>query len=105
MDQRSLRTLIALAPLVVALGVAAPGSDMAAAKPGGYGAVRGTSYAAPIVAGKLARLNQRRDPASAKAAVAALAKQARDLGPKGVDKTYGHGVVGEDVRVSPRKLR
>lgn len=87
------------------LDFAAPGADMAAARPGGYAPVRGTSYAAPIVAGMLARLSQRRDPASARAALNALAKQARDLGPKGLDKTYGHGLVGEDVRVSPKTLR
>lgn len=87
------------------LDFAAPGSDMAAARPGGYAAVRGTSYAAPIVAGMLARLSNGRSPASARAALAALQKQARDLGPKGVDKTYGYGLVGEDVRVSPKTLR
>ena len=87
------------------LDFAAPGADMAAARPGGYAPVRGTSYAAPIVAGKLARLSTRRDPGSARAALATLAKQARDLGPRGLDKTYGHGLVGEDVRVSPKSLR
>ncbi len=87
------------------LDFAAPGADMAAAEPGGYAAVRGTSYAAPIVAGELARLVEGRDPASAKAAVAALARQAKDLGPKGFDKTYGHGLVGEDVRVAPDALK
>lgn len=86
------------------LDFAAPGADMAAASPGGYAAVRGTSFAAPIVAGKLARLMDRRDPASAQAARAALSRQARDLGPRGIDRTYGHGLVGEDVRVPPKKL-
>lgn len=84
------------------LDFAAPGSDMAAARTGGYAAVRGTSYAAPIVAGKLAVLVNGRSPA---AAVGALRKQARDLGPKGVDKTYGYGLVGEDVRISPKTVR
>ncbi|NEX95302.1 S8 family serine peptidase, partial [Caulobacter sp. 17J65-9] len=36
------------------LDFAAPGADMAAAAPGGLANVRGTSYAAPLVAGRLA---------------------------------------------------
>jgi subtilisin family serine protease len=66
--------------------------------------VRGTSFAAPIVAGKLAGLMDGRSPAAAQAAVSALARQARDVGPKGPDSTYGKGLVGEDVRVSPKTL-
>jgi hypothetical protein len=85
---------------------AAPGADMAAANPNNrYGSVRGTSFAAPIVAGKLAALMNGRSPGAAQAAVSTLSRQARDLGPKGPDKTYGRGLVGEDVRVSPRTLR
>jgi len=85
---------------------AAPGADMAAANPDSrYGAVRGTSFASPIVAGKLAELIDGRGPGAAQAAVSALSRQAKDLGPKGPDKIYGHGLVGEDVRVSPKSLR
>lgn len=70
---------------------AAPG-EVVAAQPGGQGLVRGTSFAAPQVAGRLAVLAKRGgDP------VQALALQARDLGPKGTDKTYGRGLVGAEA--------
>lgn len=82
---------------------AAPGADMLAAAPGGgWNAVRGTSFASPIVAGLLARILQKPDPLAARAAVASLAEQARDLGPKGVDSTYGRGLVGASYRVAAR---
>jgi subtilisin family serine protease len=88
------------------LDFAAPGADMAAATTGGgFAAVRGTSFAAPIVAGKLAGLMDGRSPAAARSALEALTRQARDLGPKGVDKTYGRGVVGEDIRVAPKAVQ
>ena len=70
---------------------------MSAARPeGGVTTVRGTSFAAPIVAARLAVLLKAPDRALAAQAVAALASQARDLGAKGEDKTYGKGLVGAD---------
>ncbi|WP_443750158.1 S8 family serine peptidase [Asticcacaulis solisilvae] len=76
----------------------APGADISAARPGGYAAVRGTSFAAPIVAGLLSRQLRDPDPARARAAVEALAASAQDLGVKGLDTTYGNGLVGADIR-------
>lgn len=71
------------------LDFAAPGADMVAAGPeGGTRPVRGTSFAAPLVAGRLARLGS----------VAALAAEVRDLGPRGPDKLYGRGLVCGDCR-------
>ena len=65
------------------LDFAAPGADMAAAAPGsGLRAVRGTSYAVPLVAGRLARTS-----------LAALGREAKDLGAKGPDPVYGRGLV------------
>jgi hypothetical protein len=65
------------------LDFAAPGADMAAASPDGrLRAVRGTSFAAPLVAGRLAR-----------ASLAQLQTEAEDLGPKGPDKSYGRGLL------------
>lgn len=73
---------------------AALGAEVRAAAPGGRTAsLRGTSFAAPVVAGRLARLASRPDPASARAAVAGLARSARDLGAPGPDKVFGAGQV------------
>lgn len=73
---------------------AAPGADMAAAaQGGGWTSVRGTSFAAPIVAGLLARRG-----------VAALEREAIDLGARGPDPVYGAGLVGVASRVTPRDM-
>ncbi len=78
---------------------AAPGSDMKAAAPAnGYSPVRGTSFAAPIVAGLLAAGLSTPDRASADQAIARLVKDAVDLGRRGRDPVYGDGLVGEKVR-------
>lgn len=83
--------------------LAAPGADMAAAAlTAPYSAVRGTSFAAPIVAGLLALRLPAPDAAGAAAAVQELTSAAIDLGARGRDKTYGEGLVGDSVRVDPR---
>jgi subtilisin family serine protease len=85
---------------------AAPGADIpAATESNGFAAVRGTSFAAPLVAGLLAaRLKAAagaRDPgppsdtaAAARAAVAALARAAVHLGSSGRNTVFGYGLVG-----------
>jgi len=79
---------------------AAPGANMAAATLNdSFADVRGTSFAAPIVAGLLASCMHRLDRNEAAQAVAQLASHAKDLGAQGVDKIYGYGLVGEAVRV------
>jgi subtilisin family serine protease len=81
---------------------AAPGADMAAAGiDTEFALVRGTSFAAPIVAGLFARQLADVNSAHAAAAVAALTAQAIDLGPRGPDKVYGNGLVGDALRPSP----
>lgn len=54
---------------------------------------RGTSFAAPIVAGVLARRYEALNPAELERALAALRAQARDLGAPGRDPVYGYGLI------------
>jgi hypothetical protein len=76
---------------------AARGADMSAADVGGkYSAVRGTSFAAPIVAALLAQSITTPESSSSTAAIEKLARSAIDLGPKGRDLTYGFGLVAAD---------
>jgi hypothetical protein len=65
--------------------------------------VRGTSFAAPLVAGLLAPALARPDRARARDAVAALARQAGDG--TTVSNTLGYGIVGADLRIDPSRLR
>jgi hypothetical protein len=70
------------------LDFAAPGADINAAAPdGGLGPVRGTSFAVPLVAGRLAGRS-----------LAALQAEARDLGARGYDKSFGYGLVCGECR-------
>jgi hypothetical protein len=76
------------------LDFAAPGADMAAASAsGGIRAVRGTSYAVPLVAGRIAR-----------STLADVRAAATDLGRRGPDKTFGYGLVCGDCRTRPPKI-
>ena len=96
------RRLLPEAGRAVHVDFAAPGSDMAAAGlDGGFVAVRGTSFAAPIAAGLLARLEPEPSPAAAARALAGLGREAVDVGPRGQDRLYGRGVVGLDLRTPP----
>ena len=84
------------------LSFAAPGADMLAAAPGGvYAPVRGTSYAAPLVAGLLARLLAGGQVEPAARVVQQLAATAVDRGARGRDRRYGYGLVGMDLRTDP----
>ena len=86
------------------LSLTAPGSQMVgAANGGGYLPLRGTSFAAPLVAGLLAASLAEPDVIGAGAALAQLQRQAIDLGAPGRDDIYGWGLVGERLRtVEPR---
>ncbi|HEY0065002.1 MAG TPA: S8 family serine peptidase [Telluria sp.] len=82
---------------------AAPGNNMVSAAPGTppYRQVRGTSFAAPIVAALLAGTLAAPDQTGAAKALAALASSARDP----LAGETGKGVVGQDYRVDPQHLK
>jgi hypothetical protein len=71
------------------LDYAAPGADMVAANAAGrWLPVRGTSYAAPLVAARAAAA-----VAAGPNVIATLDREAVDLGRKGPDATYGRGLL------------
>ncbi len=77
------------------LDFAAPGADMAGAVPGGrWETLRGTSFAAPLVAASLAMIDKG-DPRRALAELAAAAKPAPKL---------GHGIVCGSCATPPRAV-
>ncbi len=81
------------------LDYAAPGADILATNASGRAIkVRGTSFAAPLVAGTLAKVYSTLSPASRSAALARVDADARDLGPRGPDKSYGRGLVCGECR-------
>jgi hypothetical protein len=89
---------------------AAPGADMVAAKsPQGFEAVRGTSFAAPLVACLLAATLREPDKTAAAQAISALAAHAVDLGAHGLGPVYGYGLVaadlGPDMRLAGLRAR
>jgi subtilisin family serine protease len=76
---------------------AARGSDMQAASqsPDAYAPVRGTSFAAPVVAGLLAPDLPSPDVAQRDRVLAKWTQAANDLGKKGRDDVYGSGEIGD----------
>lgn len=75
---------------------AAHGVDLRVADPhGSVNTVSGTSYAAPVVAAKLAASLEAPNVALAAKAVEALAAEARDLGAPGRDPVFGYGLIGD----------
>jgi subtilisin family serine protease len=90
----------------VQVDFAAPGSDFqAASTTGGYANVRGTSYASPIVAGLIARRVSAPTAGASERAQSELAHDALDLGSRGRDRTFGAGLVGQNLRGSGHMAR
>ena len=85
---------------------AAPGNNMVSAARGtpAFRPVRGTSFAAPLVAALLAQSMTRPDQAQAAAAIAALARQAVRAAPATVSNETGYGIVGAALRVDPDRV-
>jgi subtilisin family serine protease len=67
----------------------------------GYARFSGTSMAAPMVSGALAVLKSRHPRLGAKEAVRILLESATDLGNKGVDDVYGHGLLNLNEALKP----
>ncbi|MEO7496057.1 MAG: S8 family serine peptidase [Massilia sp.] len=82
---------------------AAPGNNMVSAAPGAppYRQVRGTSFAAPIVAALLAGQLDAPDREAARRALAALASQASGA----AAEQTGLGIVGQKYRIEPSSMR
>ena len=59
----------------------------------GRNAMRGTSFASPIVARRAAQLLDAPQPGAAAQVLQRLAREARDLGPPGRDPRYGYGLL------------
>lgn len=73
---------------------AAPGADiLSALGVNKQNKVRGTSFAAPLVAARLSVFYPRQSPGAVEPAVRKLMAEAVDLGKKGYDPVYGHGLV------------
>lgn len=73
---------------------AAPGADIISATGAKKKArVRGTSFAAPLVAARLSTFYPRQSNGAVEASVRKLMAEAVDLGKKGHDPVYGHGLV------------
>jgi hypothetical protein len=79
------------------LDYAAPGADLSAVTSGGKRvSLRGTSFAAPLAAARIAA--HRRSGKTGSALIAAVDSEAADLGKKGPDSRYGRGVLCQSCR-------
>lgn len=78
---------------------AAPGADILSALGAKkQGKVRGTSFAAPLVAARLSMFYPRQSPGAIEPAVRKLIAEAVDLGKTGYDPIFGHGLICGECR-------
>lgn len=84
-----------------AVDFAAPGNGLWAAQPGQRRSqVRGTSFAAPLVARLAAAEATVPGPGTHEHVLQALAAKAQDLGRRGRDPRYGHGLLASETRTT-----
>ncbi|MFN3843993.1 MAG: S8 family serine peptidase [Rehaibacterium terrae] len=80
---------------------AAPGAALRAARPGGdWATVRGTSFAAPLVARAAARHAAAPGEGLVEHVRTQLAAQAIDLGERGRDPVFGHGLIDAEAALA-----
>ena len=86
---------------------AAPGNNMVSAAPGApaFRPVRGTSFAAPLVATLLSHSMAQPDKTQAAAAIVALAKQAVRADGVTISNETGYGIVGAALRIDPASVQ
>jgi hypothetical protein len=86
---------------------AAPGNQLVSAAPGSppFRTMRGTSFAAPVVAAMMAPSLPVPSPAAARAAIDALARRAAGGAATTVSNETGYGVVGMPFRNDPSSFR
>lgn len=78
---------------------AAPGANLLSALGANkQGKVRGTSFAAPLVAARLSVFYPRQSPGAIEPAVRKLMAEAVDLGKTGYDPIFGHGLICGECR-------
>jgi subtilisin family serine protease len=76
-----------------AVAISAPGTNILAAVPGGFTALNGTSFAAPMVSGAAAWIREVRPNLTAGQVAEVLTDGARDLGQPGWDRRFGWGLL------------
>lgn len=82
--------------------VVAPGEKInSAAIGGGYTTMSGTSMATPYVSGVAARVLEQSPYLTPKEVVGIILDSATDLGDRGVDAVYGHGLVNLNAALAP----
>jgi subtilisin family serine protease len=79
----------------------APGEEITVLWMGGLGVGEGTSFSAPLISGAAALILDRWPSLSGREIADILFQSATDLGPAGVDATYGHGLLSVQVALQP----